>query len=245
MADVNVRIGAKDETKKATSSVQKGFSGIGSEATDAGKKAQAGLEGTNQSATSLTGGLSKVKLGIAAVGIAAVAGFKSVIGGAFESAREIKQLQISSGLSATALQELREVGRSTGAGIDDIADASRELTLRLTEAARLQSGPAVDALNLLGVSTEQLAGLSADERFSLIRDRLSETTDEADRLFIAEELLGGSSERLAGLIGLSADEMDRQAQAARDSGLSCSPSRSTRPTRRERRGPARRLRSPG
>ena len=141
-----------------------------------------------------------------------------MITSAFDTAQEVTKLNVASGLSVERLQELREVGKATGAEIDDIADASRELTLRLAEAAELDTGPAVDALNILGVSLDQLAGLSEDERFAFIRDRLSETTDEAQRLFAAEELLGGSSERLAGLIGLTAAELDKQSQAARESG---------------------------
>ena len=45
-------------------------------------------------------------------------------------------------------------------------------------------------------------------------------TDEAKRrTLIAEELLGGSTERLAGLIGLTAEEFDRQREAAHAAGV--------------------------
>ena len=201
MADVNIRIGAKDETGAAVGSAKRGLGELGDEGTAAGEKTATGAERATESTAGLTAGMGKAKLAVAAVGAVAVAAFSKVITSSFDSAREVTKLNVASGLSVERLQELREVGKATGAEIDDIADASRELSLRLTEAAELETGPAVDALNLLGVSLDQLAGLSADERFAFIRDRLSETTNEAHRLFAAEELLGGSSERLAGLIG--------------------------------------------
>ena len=92
------------------------------------------------------------------------------------------------------------------------------MQLRLAEAAALTSGPAVDALNLLGLSLEDLEGLDAPGQFDLLRNSISEVEDPAQRLFLAEELLGGSSERLQGLLSLSSDELARLRQEAHDTG---------------------------
>ena len=92
------------------------------------------------------------------------------------------------------------------------------MQLRLAEAAKLGSGPAVDAMKLLGISLSDVATLSADERFLLIRDRLSDVTDESERLFLAEELLGSSTERLTETIALSTEEFEAQTKAAAESG---------------------------
>ena len=87
-----------------------------------------------------------------------------------------------------------------------MADAIREMQLRLAEAESLGTGPAVDGLRLVGLTLKDLDGLNAPAKFALLRDRISEVEDPAKRLFLADELLGGSTERLQGLIGLTVDE---------------------------------------
>ena len=59
------------------------------------------------------------------------------------------------------------------------------------------------------LSLEELEGIPVDEQLALIRDRLSEVHDPAQRLFLAEELLGGSSERLVSALSATSDELDR------------------------------------
>ena len=56
------------------------------------------------------------------------------------------------GLSAEALQEWGYIAEQSGGSIEDVADAAREMQLRLAEAAELGTGPAIDALEILGVS---------------------------------------------------------------------------------------------
>ena len=187
--------------------------------TTAAREAGDSLDGATESTSRFSGGLGKAKIAAAGLAVAAVAGLKSVISSAFESAGEIEKLTTATGLSKRALQEYRSIAGPTGGTIDDVADASRELTLRLTEAKELQSGPAVDALRLLGLEYRDLANLNADERFGLIRQRLSEEEDQARRTLIAEELLGGSTERLAGLIGLTSEAFEQQREAAHAAGV--------------------------
>ena len=118
----------------------------------------------------------------------------------------IDQLASRSGLSAEELQILTNIAATAGGEMDDVADAAREMQLRLAEAAALGSGPAVDALRLVNLTLEDFAGLDVDEQFALLRDRISEVVDPAERLFVAEELLGGSTERLNALLSASSTE---------------------------------------
>ena len=153
-----------------------------------------------------------------AAAAAVVGGGIALITSRVGRARELRNFAQLAQVNTTALQEWGLAAKRTGAEIDDVVDAVRESTLRIAEAAALQSGPAVDALNLLGVSLEDIVDLPAAERFELLRGRIAAVEDPAQRLFIAEELLGGSTERLQGFLALTSREMANLRQEAHDTG---------------------------
>lgn len=153
--------------------------------------------------------------GVASVAAGAVGAFAL---SALDAADEVAALSTRTGLGTEFLQEYGYVARQTGGDIEDVADVVREMQLRLAEAASLGSGPAVDALDLLGISLRDIQELDAPAQFELLRDRISEVEDPANRLFAAEELLGGSSERLQGIISATSDEIGRLRREAHDTG---------------------------
>ena len=157
---------------------------------------------------------SFVSLGkaVAAIGIG------KLLGDALEMGDALTELSQISGLSTTKLQELAFAAREGGGTIDDVADAAREMQLRLQEAADLGSGPAVDALRLIGLEIGELPLDDANVAFELLRQRISEVEDPAQRLFIQEELLGGASERLNSLLSLTAVEMSEVRREAHELG---------------------------
>ena len=64
MADVNIRIGAKDETGAAVGSAKRGLGELGDEGTDAGDKTAAGAERATESTQGLTAGMAKAKVAV-------------------------------------------------------------------------------------------------------------------------------------------------------------------------------------
>ena len=155
---------------------------------------------------------------LAGVGIAGIGLAVGALNNRIGKAAEIRNFARIAQVNTKALQEWGNATRFTGGDTEDFVDAIREMQLRLAEAAALTSGPAVDALDLLGLSLKDLEGLDAPAQFDLLRNAISEVEDPAQRLFLAEELLGGSSERLQGLLSLSSDELARLRQEAHDTG---------------------------
>ena len=179
-----------------------------------------------RNADEMTGSLDRGASAAARLGkglnIAAAAGGAALVGlgkAALDNAEELAGLSRLSGATARELQVLGEVAKRSGGSAEDVADAYREMQLRLSEAAQLGSGPAVDALNLIGVSIRDLRALDPAGQFELLRDAISEVKDPADRLFAAEELLGGSSERLAAVVNLSARELRARTDEIERAGL--------------------------
>ena len=227
MADVILEVEISDQTRSAAKSIQDRLEDLEKTADQVGE----GIEGSLEDAASggkdafsgfglelggLTDGLEKFA-GPAAIG-AAVAGVGAFALNTFNATQEISQLSNISRINTEDLQAYGIVAERSGGSIEDVADASRELQLRLSEAASLGSGPAVDALNLLGVSLQDIQNLKPEESFALIRDRISEIEDPAQRAFVAEELLGGATERLTGFLELNAGAFREQTEAVRESG---------------------------
>ena len=197
-------IEAEDRTKAAVASAQRNFNSLG-------KRGSASL-------AKIATGAKVAAASLAAIGVVAVGIGLKIASEFLASAKEIQKFSDITGVGVEALQTWGKVAELSGGNLEHVTDAVREMNLRLAEAAALQSGPAVDALNLLGVSLADLGTKTPEEKFALLRDRISEIEDPARRAFIAEELLGGSSEHLAGVLSLSAEAFREQTQAMLETG---------------------------
>ncbi len=191
---------ARDETGRAVRSVNRELNKTGAET------------------SKLNTALQVAGPALIGLGTAAVAGVTTLVANTISASKEIDNLARVSGLGAEGLQVYARIAEESGGDMEDVADAAREMQLRLTEAANLGSGPAVDALRLLGVTLEELEGMNPAQQFALLRDRLSEVEDPARRAFLAEELLGGSSERLFEVVSRSSHAIESQTEAFRESG---------------------------
>lgn len=190
MADLNIFIRAKDETQGALESLGGRFTQY--------------ITNPVVAATAAVTGLAT--------------GLALMVRGQIESRVEFANLARNAQVSTDAIQTWGNVAEQTGGSAEDVADAMREMQLRLAEAAELGSGPAVDALNILGVSLLDLEGLDAPAQFALLRDSISDVEDPAQRLFLAEELLGGSTERLQGVFSATRTEVENLTRAYEESG---------------------------
>ena len=200
MADLNIIGRFIDQTKPGVDSAERRVGGL-----------RGALQRVTPSAR--TAGLAIA--GIAAAGVAI--GVK-LVADVISTSRELSAFAERAGASAEALQVWGRIAEESGGSVEDVADGLREMNLRLAEAASLGSGPAVDALDLLGLSLEDLKDLEPEEQFRLIRDAIAAIEDPALKTFAAEELLGGSSERLTALLQENAAGFREQEKAARDAG---------------------------
>ncbi|MCY4121046.1 MAG: hypothetical protein OXG72_09025, partial [Acidobacteria bacterium] len=79
---------------------------------------------------------------------AAGAAISAFVVNAAQAASEIQNLSERTGISAETLQRYGQVAKESGGDVEDVADAFREMQLRLSEAQSLASGPAGYALKL-------------------------------------------------------------------------------------------------
>ena len=130
------------------------------------------------------------------------------VNGIRETERELRPMIERSNLSAETLQVMAIAAQRLGSedGLEGVTDSAQELQLRLSEVVLDGTGPAVAAFERLGLSSQELIRQSPEQAFLATITALQGVTNAADRKFLADELLGGASERLSGLINTQSDD---------------------------------------
>ena len=168
------------------------------------------------SLAALPGPAKAVAAGIALVGFA----LAKMVGRIVDLEKALRPMVERSGLASDSLQLLAKAAEVAGSedGLEGVTDSAQELQLRLAEVVQDGTGPAKEAFEKLGISAQDLIDKSPEDMLLAVVAALQNVTNEADRKFLADELLGGSSEKLAGLLNLTNEELGNQLQHLADTG---------------------------
>ena len=132
---------------------------------------------------------TRVKIAAAvAVAAAAAAGIAMIKSG-LETIDAQANLAQSLGTTTRSIQVLTFAGDLAGVSMDEIAAATKKLTLKLSDAAG-GTGTAVDALQRLHLTATDLQALPLDERIVAIQDALAKFVPPAERAAVASALFG-------------------------------------------------------
>lgn len=169
-----------------------------------GKQVRAELEGVGDAGVKGFGRMSKeaeianarlaafstrVKIA-AAVAVAAAAGAGiAMIRSGLETIDAQANLAQSLGTTTRSIQVLTFAGDLAGVSMEEIAAATKKLTLKLSDAAG-GTGTAVDALQRLHLTATDLQALPLDERIVAIQDALAKFVPPAERAAVASALFG-------------------------------------------------------
>ncbi len=186
MAEETFVIKARDETKAAFASIDRGLNKLG---------------------------LSFGALG-PAVGITAVAGLAAFVKSSIDVADKADETAKALGLTTEAYSKLGYVTKMTGADQGALDNALFEMNKRLAEAA-IGSGEAAKAYAVLGLNAKQLASESPDQAFEQIVAALEKIPNANDKALISSKLFGKQAKSLAGTLSLGSDgfrEMGAEAE---------------------------------
>lgn len=122
------------------------------------------------------------------------------------------------GISVEALSELGYAAEQSGADLTTLEGGVRKMQKFLVEAANGSQG-AASTLKSLGVQFSELAGLSPDQQFELLADRLAQIENPAARAALAMEVFGKTGTSLLPLMQDGARGIEALKQQARDLGL--------------------------
>lgn len=132
---------------------------------------------------------TRVKIAAGVALAAAVAAGIAMVKSGLETIDTQANLAQSLGTTTRSIQVLAFAGDLAGVSMDEIAAASKKLTLKLSEAAG-GTGTAVDALQRLHLTATDLQALPLDERIATIQDALAKFVPPAERAAVASALFG-------------------------------------------------------
>lgn len=122
------------------------------------------------------------------------------------------------GVAVEALSELRYAAEQSGASSEDLEKGLRTMSRNIVEAAR-GSASARQNLARLGLTIADLTGLSPDQQFELIGDRLAAIQNPLNRTTIAMEIFGRTGANLLPLLTTGANGIQELRDEANRLGL--------------------------
>lgn len=135
---------------------------------------------------------------------------QEMITGAAEYGDTIDKMSQKMGMSSDAYQEWDFVLQHCGASIESLKPAMKTL------ATAAENGS--DAFAKLGISQEQIAGMSQEQLFDATIAGLQNVTDETQRTYLAGQLLGKGATELGPLLNTSADDVADMREQVHDLG---------------------------
>lgn len=186
----------------AASGTDDAVADVGDTAREAGEKAEKASGGWSVLKGTLADlAASVIKTAASAIGDTA----QEMITGAAEYGDTIDKMSQKMGMSSDAYQEWDFVLQHCGASIESLKPAMKTL------ATAAESGS--DAFAQLGISQEQIAGMSQEQLFDTTIAGLQNVTDETQRTYLAGKLLGRGATELGPLLNTSVDDVaDMRAQ---------------------------------
>ena len=174
------------------------ISGLSSAAEGLGRVFAGGVsQGFGALATSAAGLVNPMTLAVGAVA-AFGAGAVAVASGLGELEGRVEQLGFAAeqlGTDFQTIQTLDEAAKRTGVSFDALAGGIQKLAVNLDK-SRDSSSDAAKALEELGITQEQLAGLTLPQQADLVATALAGVEDPARRAALQMELLGKSGENV-------------------------------------------------
>ncbi len=134
---------------------------------------------------------------------------------------EVAKMAKRTGLSVEALSELKFVASQTGTEFSALENAFRKMQRSIYDAGRGLSTQ-TDALADLGLAFKHLDGLSPEDQFKLLADRISQVADPTRRAAIAMSIFGRSGTNLLPMFAQGAAGIEALQKEARRLGLTMS-----------------------
>ena len=131
---------------------------------------------------------------------------------------QLGKMSARTGIGVEALSELGYAAEQSGADLGAFENGVRRMQRFVFEAAK-GTQLAVETLSRLGLTLSDLNGLSPEQQFERIADRLSKIEDPTKRAALAMEVFGKSGTSLLPLMQDGAKGIEALRQQARDLGL--------------------------
>ncbi len=178
------------------------------------KRLSAKLKAFGASVTALGVRMMTLGAGLAAPLILAVRQFSKM-------GDTIHKMSARTGMSAKALSELGFAAERSGTNLGTLEKGLRRMQRNLVDAKRGLS-TAVDGFAMLGLSAQQLEGMSPEDQFTLIAERIAQIEDPTKKAAVAQMIFGRAGAELIPLLNEGAAGMAKLRKKAQELGITMS-----------------------
>ena len=161
--------------------------------------------------TGLSAAAGVATAAIAATTTAVVAGSAAFVNGVTSTASyadSIDKLSQKMGFGIESFQEWQYVAQISGTSMESLKAGMKTL------ATAVETGS--DAFDKLGLSQEQLAGMSQEEVFDATVRALMNVEDQTERTYLASQLLGKGATELGPMLNMTEEDLNSLKQEAHD-----------------------------
>lgn len=151
--------------------------------------------------------------------IEAIKGVVEMFEAVAEAADHAAKESMRTGIAIQALQELGHAAESSDSSLASLESGLSKLEKGMEKAAKTSKGPVVDALHKLKLSLSSFKGLSAEEQFALIADKIAAMPDGLEKATIATQLFGGAGRSLIPLLDAGSEGIAEMRHEAHELGI--------------------------
>jgi hypothetical protein len=180
-----------------------------------------GLKATGQKLKAWGSSIRNVGLAVSGMAAAVTAPLAALAYKATESGSELYFASQRTGIAVEALSELKYVADQNGASFEDLQTGLKKMS-KFVVAAAEGTGTATEALDLMGLSIEQLNNASPEKRFNMIADGISRIQDPTVQAAVAMEAFGKNGVQLIPMLQDGAAGIAKWRDHARELGLTTS-----------------------
>jgi len=131
---------------------------------------------------------------------------------------EIQKMALRTGFSAEALSEYKHAAELSGTSLESLEKGVKRMQKVLFDAEKGLS-TANDAIDALGLSLEDLQGLSPEQQFDKLAMSIASIEDPSRRAALAQEIFGRAGTEMLPMLAAGADGIAQMRQEARDLGI--------------------------
>jgi len=131
---------------------------------------------------------------------------------------EVQKMALRTGFSTEALSELRHAAELSGTSLSSLEKASKTLSGAILDAG-FGLETYVRAFDKIGLSYEQLKGLSPEDQFLAVMEALAGVTDESEKAALAADIFGRAGTQLLPMLADGTEGLAEMRQEAHDLGI--------------------------
>lgn len=140
-------------------------------------KLSAGLKAAQKKLEAFGAGLRSIGTKMAGIGVAAVTALLATAKAFSDTGDVLDKMSLRTGVSVEALSELGFAADLSGTDLETLEAGLRNMQKSLVEAAKGSEGT-TQSLGLLGLTVQDLAGMSPDQQFKLLAERTARASEQ-------------------------------------------------------------------